>query len=306
VSTIRRARPLLGTLVEVGVAGMVGTKDAAGGSADFESSRAADLDATGAPDASALAATMHAIDAAFAEVVRVERLLSRFDPASDIGRFNAAACGASLDVSADTATVLRCAATLHAESDGAFDVSTGSAPRGWSLDAVHLVKHDAAARLDLGGIGKGYAVDRAIAVLEAHGCSAGWVNAGGDLRAFGAVEVPLWLRDEDGGGVRHFGVLADGAFATSRFGPGARAALAGARSRPMHVAGAGAPAGRPPHAAHARHVSVAAPTCMLADALAKVVASSADSAHPLLARHGAHAFVHDAGRIEPRPGGFSP
>jgi thiamine biosynthesis lipoprotein len=253
VSTIRRARPLLGTLVEIGVAGM-------GPAVASRSETAA----------------MRAIDAAFAEVARLEALLSRFEATSDIGRFNAAPAGACLDVAEDTAAVLRCAAALQAASDSAFDVSIGTAPRGWSIEGTRLAKDDAAARLDLGGIGKGHAVDRAVAVLVAQGCAAGWVNAGGDLRTFGAIEVPLLLRDEDGGGVRRFGTLADGAFATSRFGPGARAALAGA-------------------AAQARHVSVAAPSCMLADALAKVVAVSADATHPLLARHGAHAFVHAAG-----------
>jgi len=300
VSTIRRARPLLGTLVEVGVAGPAGTMARPASSKAEAAETASPVDTASAPDGAdraTVALTMPAIDAAFAEVARLEGLLSRFDAASDIGRFNAAPAGAWLDVSDDTAAVLRCATALHEASDGAFDVSTGTAPRGWSLDGKRLAKHDAAARLDLGGIGKGYVVDRAVAVLEAQGCTAGWVNAGGDLRAFGALEVPLLLRDEDGGGVRRFGVLADGAFATSHFGPRARATLAGARA---FLDGASEPADAASEARYdgaagqARHVSIAAPSCMLADALAKVVAVSGDAAHPLLARHGARAFVHAA------------
>jgi thiamine biosynthesis lipoprotein len=262
VKAIRRARPLLGTLAEVGVAG-----------------------ANAAPAAT----TMEAIDAAFAEIARIEGVLSRFEATSDIGRFNAAPSATTLDVSADTAAVLRCAAALQAESDGAFDVSIGTAPHGWSLEGRRLAKHDAAARLDLGGIGKGYAVDRAVAVLKAKGCTDGWVNAGGDLRAFGTVEVPLLLRDEESGGVRRFGALADGAFATSRYGPGTRDALAGARAPAARV-GTSEPDDKA--RTDTRHVSIAAPTCMLADALAKVVALCGDAADPILARHGARAFVH--------------
>ena len=272
MSAIRRARPLLGTLVEIGVA---------------------------SADAGPSATTREGIDAAFAEIARIERVLTRFEAASDIGRFNAAPAATTLDVSVDTAAVLQCAAALQRESGGAFDVSIGTAPQGWSLEGLRLVKHDAAARLDLGGIGKGYAVDRAVAVLEAHGCGDGWVNAGGDLRAFGTIEVPLLLRDEQGGGVRRFGALADGAFATSRYGPGARSALAGARPPAMRVD----PATSEDDAnIGTRHVSIAAPTCMLADALAKVVAVSGDAADAVLARHGARAFVHAAGGLEPEAG----
>jgi thiamine biosynthesis lipoprotein len=100
-----------------------------------------------------------------------------------------------------------------------------------------------------------------VAALRARGASAGCVNAGGDLRAFGAIELPIALRDERTGGVRPFCRLSEGAFATSRL-------------------------------AAERHVSVAAPSCMLADALTKVVAASGRIDHPLLARQGAIAWLH--------------
>jgi thiamine biosynthesis lipoprotein len=106
----------------------------------------------------------------------------------------------------------------------------------------------------------------------AAGCPAGWVNAGGDLRAFGDIDLPLQLRDEASGGVHSFGSLRDGAFATSHFSPGMRP-LAGLS------------------AAHA-HASVAAPSCLWADALTKVLAISGDTAHPLLARYGAQGWLH--------------
>jgi thiamine biosynthesis lipoprotein len=241
---VRRARPLLGTLVEVGVVAREGHAHAW-------------------------------IAAAFEAVAEVQAHLSRFDPASDIGRFNALPDGAALDpVSPDTRTVLGLGAALRDASEAAFDVSIGSAPYGWRLDGGRLVKTDAGAQLDLGGIGKGHAVDRAIAALQTAGAPGGWVNAGGDLRVFG-LALPIELRDELSGGTRRFGTLEDGAFATSRFGAGARAPLAGEP--------------------RATHVSVAAPSCLLADALTKVVAASGDPHHPLLAHAGACAFVHRAG-----------
>jgi thiamine biosynthesis lipoprotein len=122
--------------------------------------------------------------------------------------------------------------------------------------------------LDLGGIGKGFAVDAAIQALRAQGAESGWVNAGGDLRVFGPLSLPIDLRDEEQGGVRRFATLGDGAFATSRLAP------------------------HGPAARGACHASVAAPTCLWADALTKVVIASGDSAHPLVGRLGAQAWLH--------------
>ena len=240
----RRARPLLGTLVEVG-----------------------------ADDA-------RAIDAAFAAIERLQALLSRFEPASDVARFNALPAGGAIDVAAPTARLLALAARLHAASDGAFDVALGSG--GWRLEGRRLAKLDAATRLDLGGIGKGEAVDRAVRALRRAGCAAGYVNAGGDLSVFGALALPVVLRDEHGGGVRPFCELREGALATSRYAGGVRPSRSALWA---HGAAAGAPAIE-------AHVSVAAPRCVWADALTKVVAASGRLDHPLLARHGARAWRH--------------
>src|SRR5258708_22076766 len=89
------------------------------------------------------------------------------------------------------------------------------------------VAFDTPLALDLGGIAKGFAVDRAVAVLRRHGIRAAVVNAGGDLRAIGPA-VPIHLRDPvDPSVVRFAGMLQDGAIATSsaattltRFGAG--------------------------------------------------------------------------------------
>jgi thiamine biosynthesis lipoprotein len=239
---IRRARPLLGTLVEVGLRG-----DAIPATAAFE--------------------------AAFAAVAQVQAALSRFDPASEVSRFHRLRGGERIRVGRDAQVVLRAATALQVATDGLFDVTLGSAPHGWRLDGAWLVKLDAATRLDLGGIAKGHAVDAAVQALQARGCDAGWVNAGGDLRAFGPAQVPIVLRDEARGGAQPFAMLADGSFATSRFGAPGGARLA---AQPRHMA----------------HASVAAPQCLWADALTKVVAASGDVAHPALARARAQAWLH--------------
>jgi FAD:protein FMN transferase len=230
---VRRARPLLGTIVEIGAAAGAGVDGA--------------------------------IVAAFARIAAIQASLSRFEATSDIARFNAAAAGASIPVANDTQRVLAVAHELARASAGAFDVTLGSGVDRWRCVDGVLDKLSGDVRIDLGGIGKGYAVDGAVAALVAAGVAGGWVNAGGDLRAFGAVELPIDLRDEDGGGVHRFAQLGDGAFATSCL-----VASDGPR----------------------RHVSVAAARCVWADALAKVVVTTGDVGHPLLARFAARAWLH--------------
>lgn len=167
---MRRCRPLLGTYVEI------------------DCDRAA------------------AIEAAFAAVARVHRLMSAHEPASELSRINRLAHREPVQVSGDTAAVLEQALHWSRRSDGAFDVVRAGAralhqrrlplhrgqPRpddGSDHSVVQLrgraVTLDSPGCLDLGGIAKGYAVDLAIAALRHGGASFGLVNAGGDLRAFG-------------------------------------------------------------------------------------------------------------------------
>jgi FAD:protein FMN transferase len=239
VPALRRARPLLGTLVDIGAA-------------DADPARAA-----------------AAIGAAFDRISAIQSRLSRFDGASEIGRFNAAAAGVCIAVGAETRAVLAAARALCDASDGLFDVSLGTGARAWRCDDAGLRKLSSEVRLDLGGIAKGFAVDAAVATLAANGVASGWVNAGGDLRVFGALTLPIDLRDEMRGGVNRFATLGDGAFATSRLAFDERSDVA-----------------RPGHA------SVAAPECIWADALTKIVIASGDAGHPLLARFGARGWLH--------------
>ena len=256
---LRRAQPLLGTLVEMAIFSPDGDGDGDGDAAGHVT-----------------------LDAAFDTVRAVQACLSRFEPHSDLTRFHALRCGERMTIRPATQQVLIAAQMLFNATGGAFDISLGTAPGGWRCSGDQLHKFDAAVRLDLGGIGKGYAVDCAVQGLIDSGCRAGWVNAGGDLRAFGDVDLPIQLRDEASGGVRPFGTLRDGAFATSHFARDSRSQLAG-----TGVATRTGLTG-PVFA----HVSVAAPLCLWADALTKIVAASGDTAHPLLARFEACAWLH--------------
>ena len=218
-----------------------------------------------------------AAQAAFAAVQRVQDCMSRFEPLSDVCRFAALPVGGILQVTAETAEVLHAAHQLQQASDGWFDITQGKAPHGWHCEGRQLIKTDALAAFDLGGIAKGYAVDYAVRALQAQGCAAGWVNAGGDLRVFGTAQLPIMLRDEALGELRPFAQLENGSLATSRFGADCRSQAWSARGGNCSIQA---------------HISVAAPLCMWADALTKVIANSHNAKHPLLAHYGAHAWLH--------------
>jgi len=254
----RRARVVLGTLVEIG------------------------LPEGQAPHLSALWAVLDT----------VQSQMSAHVPDSDIARLNAAPVGQRVPLHPWSDTVLQLAQGWQRDC-AAFDVACGTGR--WALQGGHAWRQDATTRIDLGGLAKGWAVDQVVAKALALGIEAVWVNAGGDLRTHG-VAVPLQLRDEGQGGTRPFGTLSEGAFATSDFRPAARSRLwvaPSAQGRAQANATATAAAAATPPG---RHVSVLADTCTAADALTKVVAALG-LGHPqtqgLLQAHGAQAWVHD-------------
>jgi thiamine biosynthesis lipoprotein len=109
-----------------------------------------------------------AAQAAFEVVDRLEAELSRFVANSDVSRVNALAAGQSARVSPSTMECLEIARRLYGRTGRAFDVSIGSGLGRLDLDPDGFAVHARAdgVRLDLGGIGKGYAVDRMAEVLE--------------------------------------------------------------------------------------------------------------------------------------------
>jgi thiamine biosynthesis lipoprotein len=270
---VQRARPLLGTVVAIRV-------DAA--------SRETDA----------------AIDAAFAEIERVHRAMSFHDADSELSRLNREAARTVQPVGTRLWRVLRVALALARASDGRFDPSVAARlvrsghlpvpahapqpdPRATWRDVELLpqrqVRFHRALWLDLGGIAKGYAVDRAVAMLRAHGAQAGVVNAGGDLRVFGATEDTVLVRDpRDPCQSRPLLRLRDGAVATSA-GYFSANAQGTALIDPHADVRLGADVS----------VSVCAPRAIWADALTKVVLADPAAAAPLLRRLHAQAALLD-------------
>jgi thiamine biosynthesis lipoprotein len=188
-------------------------------------------------------------DAAFATLERLEALLSTWRPQSEISELNRQAGKLPVHVSPETFAVLQDAQQASARSHGLFDITFASLGL-WHFDEeltpvvppAALVKErlarvdyrhvllDASAqtafidrvetRVDLGGIGKGFAVDAAVAVLRARGLRDFVIQAGGDLYCAGHRGQRPWTigvrdpRDASGGFFATLPVT-DAAFSTS-------------------------------------------------------------------------------------------
>jgi len=132
----------------------------------------------------------------------VEQAMHPRRPGSDLARINSGVLHNPIGLHPDTWRVLRLAQRLHDLTDGVFDPCLPAQPgslRDVELGAEPMLVCHAAVEIDLGGIAKGYAVDRAVEKLIEHGCRTGLVNAGGDLRVFGEREEPILLREADAG-----------------------------------------------------------------------------------------------------------
>lgn len=149
-------------------------------------------------------------DAARSEVERLELRYSRYRADSLLSDINrVAARGGSIEVDAETASLLDYADTCHRQSDGLFDITSGLLRSAWRFDAEQIpeastiaallarigwekvARHGSQLRfepgmeLDLGGIVKEYAADRVAALCRQHGVQHGLVNLGGDIRIVG-------------------------------------------------------------------------------------------------------------------------
>jgi FAD:protein FMN transferase len=166
-----------------------------------------------------------AIEAVFAEFRRIDAGMSTYKPESELSRVNANAARAPVRVSRELYELLATSAEYSKLTRGAFDVTYASV--GYLYDYRKHVRPDDAAiaaalpgidyrhvqlipdgpairfaregvRIDLGGIAKGYAVDRGISVLRAAGIDRAMVNAGGDTRIIGDRFGRPWIT-----GIRH-------------------------------------------------------------------------------------------------------
>jgi thiamine biosynthesis lipoprotein len=267
---IRRARPWLGTLVEIGAVG----KNAA-----------------------------TAIEAAFREVETVHHLMSFHEENSDVSRINRASPGDILRIDRRTYEVLSCAQLLSRLSAGAFDITIGGKmveegflprPHGAasfdceaSFKDVTLLPDDSVTLsrpvwIDLGGIAKGYAVDRAAQVLRESGVTSGIVNAGGDLYVLGKAQ-PIHVRHPHDMSI----ILS--------LGTGANIAVASS-SGFFNARDDNDPLIEPRRGTSVKWrqgITVVASRCMVADALTKVVRLAPRRAPNIIAYFNARALVID-------------
>lgn len=158
---------------------------------------------------------MERIDAAIAEISRIERLLTTYDEGSETNLINRNAGIAPVEVSSETFGLIERSIRISALTQGAFDISYGSVDkRLWNFDQqmrqlpdkelarkmVRLINYrniqldgagstvflkEKGMRIGFGGIGKGYAAERAKGVMRKMGVDSGVVNASGDLTAWG-------------------------------------------------------------------------------------------------------------------------
>jgi thiamine biosynthesis lipoprotein len=172
-----------------------------------------------------------AVGAAFAEFDRLDALLSGWKPGSDVLQINAEAGKSPVAVSRETLEVIKAAQRVSDWTDGKFDITFGALADVWKFDhdqdnrvptAAEIearrplvdyrqVRIDEAAgtvlvarpgmRVHLGGIGKGYAVERAVRILRQWGVHDFMVQAGGDLYVSGQPGDTPWrlgVRDPRG------------------------------------------------------------------------------------------------------------
>jgi len=143
-----------------------------------------------------------AVTAAFDEIDRWDRILSLYKKESELNALNASAGTGPFHASPELYAQTEAALRLAQETGGAFDPTVlpvlRRGPAELSLVGWSKVRLDPAARtielpikgmgLDFGGIGKGWALDRAAAILRARGTDRAFMNFGGQILAFGAPD----------------------------------------------------------------------------------------------------------------------
>lgn len=146
-----------------------------------------------APGASAAA-----VDSAFAEIERWDRILSLYKAESEASALNRSAGAGPVKVSSDLYAAVEASLRLARDTGGAFDPTLRRA--GWSavrLDPrAQTIDLPAGMRLDFGGIGKGWALDKAGAVLRKAGVERALINFGGQVLTLGSWPVSIPGRAE--------------------------------------------------------------------------------------------------------------
>ena len=244
-----------------------------------------------------------AIEAGFAAIAHAHARMSFHETTSDLAALRDATPGSVVTVDVETVRVLRFALNLNRATNGLFDVTigrqlvatkflphvsalalsryNGNAADIEIVDDTHVICHRPML-VDLGGIAKGHAVDMAVAAMRAAGATHAIVNAGGDLRVFGPDAEAIWLRRGDGqlGGSLKVRNLAVASSSNLLF----RRTSRGAEHSP-HIGLAGKAMFTD------QTITVTAPMCICADAMTKVAMADAALAKRLLAPVGGAVIV---------------
>jgi thiamine biosynthesis lipoprotein len=275
---VERARPLLGTQVNIRIEGL----------AEGEAHKV--------------------IDQSFDAAATVHSLMSFHEPQSELSALNREASRKAVAVSQPTYDVLRYGLDIAAASQGGFDMAVAAQLVAWGflprpdgdqepdpqaswrdieLLGENRVRFHRPLWIDLGGIAKGYAVDCAVEKAMSLGAVQCSVNAGGDLRVAGPRQERVLLRTDAPGDTVPVLDIENGSIASSsgrkhlkpfqgiQVGPH----LHGAQRTPVGIDS---------------FVSVVAERCITADALTKVVLACGAEAGPLLWARQAAAYLHSA------------
>ena len=246
--------------------------------------------------------SLHAIEMAFKAIEQVQSLMGFHDPKSELSQINARSHLMPIRIDPWTAEVLTIARDIHLQSQGIFNcgvghrlVEAGLLPRYIDLDdhsfggvedlrfiEPKLVQSEAPLCLDLGGIAKGYAVDKAVEALQAACIQSGLVNAGGDMRVFGDEAQNIQVRNPSKPSeLIQLGSMKAGAIATSSLYYAKRDADAKSHMvNPLNQE----------HIEFSDSYSVIASECVYADALTKVVSITGNTEHPCLSHFSAQAI----------------
>jgi thiamine biosynthesis lipoprotein len=213
-----------------------------------------------------------AVNEAFQEIALIDRLMNIHNKESDLSKINQLAPLGITKLHPQIYEVLLIARDLYQQSNGLFDCTYD--PKldryCYSFDDIQwfgdeYIKYKKPLHINLNGIAKGYAVDKAVKVLENFGIPSGLVNAGGDLRLFGDKPVAIYIRNPINpllvnaiGNMKNIAIASSGNYLQSHlFNPQRRSTIRTDSS-----------------------FTVISPQCVYADGLTKVLASLGHSKHP--------------------------
>lgn len=267
---IARCKPLLGTFVEIKI--------------DDKNSSA-----------------FCAADEAFAEIQEIHNLMSFFDEKSEVSHLNSEAHLRPIKVSPKVFEVLNFAKKLSEASAGIFDITLHRSVKDQQISfadiellqnsSIHFKKK---LQIDLGGIAKGFAVDKASQILEAHGIMNYIINAGGDLRVGKKMQKISIRNPKNPMMMICEAEVCEGSLATSSGYFSYQRIDCGGEEKKIY------PIFTPNRQAlefKDESVSVFAKSCMIADSLTKVALILKEKSAKILSQFDASAMMISEGRI---------